>query len=172
MEAGVTVRPATEADLPALTRIYAWHVLNGTGTFEEVPPDEAEMAARLAKVRAYALPYVVAEVDGEVAGFAYAGPFRERSAYRYCAEDSVYIAPGREGAGLGRAALSAVIEGCRRASIRELVAVIGDSENLASIGLHRALGFAPAGVFRSVGLKFGRHLDVVFMQLRLGPALT
>lgn len=167
MVEGLSLRSAAAADAAALARIYGWHVLHGTGTFEEVPPDESEMTARLAKVVDDGLPFLLAERAGEVAGFAYAGPFRERSAYRFTAEDSVYVTPGLEGRGIGRALLSAVIDGCVARGVRELVAVIGDSENSGSIGLHRALGFTDAGLFRAVGYKFDRWLDVVFMQRSL-----
>lgn len=162
------LRPSLESDIPALAAIYAHHVLHGTGTFEEVPPDAAEMTARRAAVIGYGLPHLVAEGDdGAILGFAYAGPFRTRVAYRYTAEDSVYVAPGNQGRGIGRALLSEVLKACEALGVRQVVAVIGDSANSASIGLHRSLGFAHHGVGPAVGFKHGRWLDVVWMQKAL-----
>jgi L-amino acid N-acyltransferase YncA len=158
------VRPATEADAAALAAIYGDAVLNGFGTFEEVPPSAADMDARRRAVQDQGLPYLVAEEAGKVLGFAYAAPFRPRAAYRYTLEDSVYVAPEGKGRGVGRAVLTAVIAECERMGIRQLVAVIGDSENAGSIGLHRALGFEPAGIHRSVGFKHGRWVDIVMVQ--------
>ena len=162
------VRPATAADAPALAAIYGWHVVNGVGTFEDAPPSEADMAARLAAVQARGLPWFVAELEGRVKGFAYAAPFRLRAAYRYTAEDSVYVAPDAQGQGLGRATLSAVIEACEAMGLRQLLAVIGDSANAGSLGVHRSLGFQPAGTLPGVGYKHGRWLDVVLMARTLG----
>jgi L-amino acid N-acyltransferase YncA len=170
------VRPATPADAPALAAIYGHHVLTGFGTFEEVPPGPHEMAARCAAITAQGLPYLVAEAAGEVLGFAYAAPFRPRAAYRYTVEDSVYVAPAAIGRGVGRATLAAVIAACEAMGLRQMVAVIGDSGNAASIGLHRSLGFADSGVGRSFGFKHGRWVDIVWMQRPLnggdgtGPA--
>jgi L-amino acid N-acyltransferase YncA len=158
------VRPATEADAAALAAIYGDAVLNGFGTFEEVPPSAADMDARRRAVQDQGLPYLVAEEAGKVLGFAYAAPFRPRAAYRYTLEDSVYVAPEGKGRGVGRAVLTAVIAECERLGIRQLVAVIGDSENAGSIGLHRSLGFEPAGIHRSVGFKHGRWVDIVMVQ--------
>jgi L-amino acid N-acyltransferase YncA len=163
----VIVRPATSADTPAITAIYAHHVLHGLGTFEETPPSDVDMAARMAAVQGKALPYLVAEKDVAILGFAYAAPFRPRSAYRFTAEDSVYIAPDAVGQGVGRALLSAVIEACEACGVRQLTAVIGDTGNAASIGLHAALGFERTGASRSVGYKHGRWVDIVFMQKAL-----
>jgi phosphinothricin acetyltransferase len=160
----VIVRAATDADAEALAAIYGHHVLTGFGTFEEVPPSPAEMDARRKAIADRGLPYLVAEADGRVLGFAYAGPFRPRAAYRYTAEDSVYIAPDAIGKGVGRAVLSAVIDRCQAMGLRQLVAVIGDSGNAASIGLHTALGFERTGVGHSVGFKHGRWVDIVQMQ--------
>lgn len=158
------IRSATESDAAALAQIYGHHVLHGFGTFEEVPPEPAEMARRLAAVQDHGLPYLAAEDAGRVLGFAYAAPFRARAAYRYAVEDSVYIAPDAIGRGVGRAVLSAIIEACQAMGLRQMVAVIGDSRNAASIGLHRSLGFEHAGVGKSVGFKHGRWVDIVWMQ--------
>lgn len=161
------IRAATADDAEALAAIYGHHVLHGFGTFEEEPPSPAEMENRRAAIAARGLPYLVAEADGRVLGFAYAGPFRPRQAYRYTLEDSVYIAPDAIGRGVGRAVLSAVIEACEALGIRQLVAVIGDSGNAASIGLHRSLGFVDAGLGKSFGFKHGRWVDIVWMQKSL-----
>ena len=157
------IRAATPADAGALADIYGHHVLQGLGTFEEIPPPADDIAGRLAAVQALGLPYLVAE-EGGLLGFAYAGPFRPRSAYRYAVEDSVYVAPAAIGRGVGRALLSAVIAACEAKGLRQMIAVIGDSGNAASIGLHAALGFQPAGVGRSMGFKHGRWVDIVWMQ--------
>jgi L-amino acid N-acyltransferase YncA len=161
------VRAATPADVAAITAIYARHVLTGTATFEEVPPEEAEMVARIAEVQARGQPWLVAEVGGAVAGYAYAGMFRARSAYRFSVENSVYISPEAQRQGVGRRLMEEVIEACRAAGYRQMLALIGDSENAGSIRLHQALGFAPVGVFRDVGFKMDRWLDVVMMQKAL-----
>jgi len=161
------IRPSTPEDAPALAAIYRHAVRHGFGTFEEQPPSADEMAARRAAVVAAGLPHLVAELDGAVAGFAYAAPFRPRSAYRFTVEDSVYVAPAAVGRGVGKALLSAVIAACEACGKRQMVAVIGDSANAASIGLHRALGFADAGIGRDLGFKHGRWVDVVWMQRRL-----
>ena len=161
------IRAATLADVPAIAAIYGHHVLYGLGTFEETAPSEADMAARMEAVQAKALPYLVAERDAAILGFAYAAPFRLRSAYRFTVEDSVYIAPGAIGQGVGRKLLLAVIEACEALGVRQITAVIGDSGNAASIGLHAALGFARTGASRSVGYKHGRWVDIVFMQKAL-----
>ncbi|WP_293675749.1 GNAT family N-acetyltransferase [uncultured Phenylobacterium sp.] len=158
------IRAAEPGDAAALAAIYGHAVLEGFGTFEETPPSPAEMEARRAAVAARGLPYLVAEADGQVLGFAYAAPFRTREAYRFTLEDSVYVAPDAVGRGVGRAVLRAVVAACEALGVRQLVAVIGDSGNAASIGLHRSLGFAPAGVGRSFGFKHGRWVDVVWMQ--------
>jgi L-amino acid N-acyltransferase YncA len=160
----VNIRPSTDADLAAITAIYGWNVLNGLGTFEEVPPDQAEMARRRGAFLAKGLPYLVAEEDGVVLGYTYAGPFRLRAAYRYTVEDSVYVGPDAVGKGVGRALLAALIEACEALGLRQMCAVIGDSGNAASIGLHAALGFEHKGVFPDMGYKFGRWVDLVWMQ--------
>ena len=166
------VRTATEADAEALAAIYSVAVLHGFGTFEEDPPSAADMDARRRVVQERGLPYLVAEIDGRVLGFAYAGPFRPRAAYRYTLEDSVYVSPEAKGKGVGRAVLSAVIAACETLGIRQLMAVIGDTENAGSIGLHRALGFEQTGVGRSVGFKHGRWVDIVHMQKALNGGDT
>jgi phosphinothricin acetyltransferase len=161
------IRPAAQADAEALAAIYGHHVLNGFGTFEEVPPLPAEMDQRRRGIVSHGLPYLVAEDGGRVLAYAYAAVFRARAAYRYTVEDSVYVAPDAVGRGVGRAVLTAVLDACEAMGLRQVVAVIGDSQNAASIGLHRALGFEPAGVGRNVGFKHGRWVDVVWMQKTL-----
>ena len=161
------VRSATEADAEALAAIYGDAVLHGFGTFEEDPPSAADMDARRRAVQERGLPYLVAELEGQVLGFAYAGPFRPRAAYRYTLEDSVYVSPQAKGKGVGRAVLAAVIAACETLGIRQLMAVIGDTQNARSIGLHRSLGFEQTGVGRSVGFKHGRWVDIVHMQKAL-----
>lgn len=161
------VRPSTPQDVGALTAIYGHHVLNGLGTFEEVPPSAEDMAARRLVIVERGLPYLVAQDEGRVLGFAYAGPFRPRAAYRYTVEDSVYVAPDATGRGVGKAVLSAVIEACEAFGIRQVVAVIGDSGNAGSIGLHTSLGFEPAGIGKGFGWKHGRWVDIVWMQKAL-----
>lgn len=163
----MNIRPARPDDAAALAAIYGHHVIHGFGTFEEAPPDAAEMEQRRAAVVGRGLPYLVAEVDGAVAGFAYAGPFRTRAAYRYTVEDSVYIAPGRQGQGAGKALLTAVIAACEPLGLRQMIAMIGDSANAGSIGLHRTCGFQPAGMLTAAGFKAGRWVDVVVMQRTL-----
>lgn len=161
------IRPSTDADIGAITAIYGWNVLNGLGTFEEVPPDEAEMARRRAAFLERGLPYLVAELDGKVLGYAYAGPFRLRAAYRYTVEDSIYVSPDAAGKGVGKTLLKALIEACEGLGLRQICAVIGDSGNAASIGVHAALGFEHKGVFPAMGYKFGRWVDLVWMQRSL-----
>ena len=162
------VRPSADADLPALTAIYGWNVEHGTGTFEIEPPDAPEMARRRAGVLGQGLPWLVAERAGRVLGYAYASQFRPRPAYRYCLEDSVYLAGDAVGRGMGRVLLAELLARCEAAGARQMLAVIGDSTNAASVGVHRALGFEPAGMLRAAGWKFGRWLDVVLMQKPLG----
>lgn len=163
------LRVATEADLPAIAGIYAHHVLNGFGSFEESPPDVAEIDRRRREVIGRGLPYFVAEAEGAVVGFAYAAPYRTRSAYRHTLEDSVYIAAEAMRRGHGRALLGRLIGACSAQGFRQMVAVIGDSGNLASIGLHKALGFTMVGTLAAVGFKRGRWIDSVLMQRALGP---
>ena len=165
---GLRVRDALEADMAAVQMIYSHHVLHGLATFEEIPPDTVEMLARRAHVLAMGLPFLVAERDGQVVGYAYASTYRARPAYRFCIEDSVYVADGRTGEGVGSALLKALIEGCGRGPWRQMLAVIGDSANAGSIALHARLGFGMVGTFRSVGFKLGRWVDTVMMQRELG----
>jgi L-amino acid N-acyltransferase YncA len=166
----VRIRSASAADAAAVGAIYGHHVLHGLGTFEEVPPSDAEIAARIAAVQSLGLPYMVAEDEtGRVVGFAYASSFRPRAAYRYTAEESVYVHPDLVGQGVGRALVAEVIRVCEAMGLRQLVAVIGDSANAASRGLHRSLGFTEIGVGRAFGHKHGRWVDIVQMQRALGP---
>lgn len=167
-----TIRPSTDADLSAITAIYAHHVLHGTGTFEIDPPSEADMAGRRADVLGRGLPWLVAEQDGLVLGFAYANWFKPRPAYRFSAEDSIYVADSARGMGLGRQLLAELIVQAEAAGVRKLLAVIGDSANAGSIGVHRALGFSEAGVLRSMGWKFGAWRDIVLMEKTLGAGDT
>jgi L-amino acid N-acyltransferase YncA len=162
------VRAAAAADLPAITAIYAHAVLFGTATFEIEPPDEAEMMRRFRELAEGGFPYLVAECGGAVRGYAYAGLYRTRVAYRYTLEDSIYIAPEFHGRGIGRALLDRMLAEATAAGFRQMVAVIGDNAQLASIALHRAAGFRPVGTFEAVGYKFGRWLDTVLMQRALG----
>jgi phosphinothricin acetyltransferase len=164
----IVVRDAVPTDLPIIRSIYAHHVLHGLASFEEVPPDAAEIERRYRDIVARGLPYVVAHCDGHVAGFAYAGPYRSRPAYRYTVEDSVYIAADAVGRGLGHAALGEIIRRVTDLGFRQMIAVIGDSGNRPSIRLHEKLGFRHAGNLRAVGFKLGRWVDSVLMQLSLG----
>lgn len=162
------IRPSTDADLPAITAIYAHHVLHGTGTFELEAPDLPEMARRRADVTGKGLPWLVAERDGEVLGYAYANHFRPRRAYRFCLEDSIYLAPQAQRQGAGRVLLAELMGQCEALGARQMLAVIGDSANAGSIGVHAALGFEHTGVLKASGWKFGRWLDVILMQRALG----
>jgi len=165
----LTVRPSRAEDLAAITAIYADNVLHGTGTFELDAPDDAEMARRRDDVLAKGLPWLVAEQDGEVLGYAYANHFRPRRAYRFCLEDSIYLHPTAQGRGVGRVLLAELIARCEAAGARQMLAVIGDSANAGSVGVHRAQGFVHTGLLKASGWKFGRWLDVVLMQRALGP---
>lgn len=167
-----TIRPALAQDMPAVTAIYAHHVRHGTGTFEIDPPTESDMLARHADVISRGLPYLVTEHAGRVAGFAYCNWFKPRPAYRFSAEDSIYLAPDSHGLGLGRLLLAELATQAERAGVRKLIAVIGDSANAGSIGVHRALGFNHVGVLASCGWKFDRWLDVVLMEKALGAGAT
>ncbi|WP_374642989.1 N-acetyltransferase family protein [Hydrogenophaga sp.] len=162
------IRPSRDEDLDAITRIYAHHVLHGTGTFETTPPTRDEMAGRRADVLGKGLPWLVIEVDGQVMGYAYGNWFKPRPAYRYSVEDSIYMAPESAGKGLGKLLLTELLAQCERAGVRKVMAVIGDSANAGSIGVHKALGFEQVGVVQSCGWKFGRWLDIVLMQKSIG----
>lgn len=168
----VAVRPATRADIPAITRIYGHSVEHGTASFELSAPDEAEMTRRFNELTTNGFPYLVAAVDGAVVGYAYAGPYRTRPAYRFTVENSVYVAHDSHRRGVGKLLLQALIEACTEKGFRLMVAVIGDSNQAASIGLHEAAGFKHAGVFEDIGYKFDRWLDNILMQRALGPGAS
>jgi phosphinothricin acetyltransferase len=163
------IRAATAADIPAITAIYDHAVRHGTASFELEPPDAAEMARRRQALVEAGYPYVVAEADGTVAGYAYAGPYRPRPAYRWSVEDSVYVAPQMQRRGIGAALLGRLIAEAEQRGYRQMIAVIGDSAQMPSIELHRAAGFRPIGTIEHVGFKLGRWLDTVLMQRALGP---
>ena len=163
-----TIRPSRDADLPTMHAIYRHHVLHGLASFEIEPPDTATFAERRSAILERGLPYLVADLAGDVAGFAYCGPYRPRPAYRFTVENSIYVAPEHYGKGLARALLTRLIEDATGAGCRQMVAVIGDSGNQASIGLHAALGFRHVGTLEGVGFKFGRWVDTVIMQRPLG----
>ena len=162
------IRPATPADLAYIQSIYAHHVLSGTGTFEEVPPSVEEMTERFEKVIAQGWSWLVATDATGVLGYAYYTQFRDRSAYRYCVEDSVYVREDVRGQGVGKALVARLIEDASAQGMRQMIAVIGDSENVGSIGVHASLGFHMVGTMKAVGVKFGSWLDVVSMQRTLG----
>jgi L-amino acid N-acyltransferase YncA len=168
----VTIRAATPADIPAITAIYAFEVREKTASFELTPPGEAEMMRRFTTLIDNGFPYLVAEAAGRLAGYAYAGPYRPRPAYRYTVENTVYLDPAYYRRGIGSALLTELIAQCTARGFRQMIAVIGDSANAASIGLHRRAGFAMIGTHPDVGLKFGRWLDSVQMQLALGEGRT
>lgn len=161
------IRDATAADFPAITELYAYWVRHGLGTFEEEPPSADDLAARAVAVTGAGLPYLVAESDRRLVGYAYAAPYRPRSGYRYTAEDTVYVAPDRQGRGVGKALLDRVLTACEAAGVRQMLASVGDGANQGSVALHRACGFETVGVLRAVGFKHGRWVDVVFMQRSL-----
>ncbi|WP_309682109.1 N-acetyltransferase family protein [Polaromonas sp.] len=166
------IRPSRDEDLPAITAIYAHHVLHGTGTFETEPPGVTDMAARRADVLAKGLPYLVAEDEGKIAGFAYGNWFKPRPAYRFSVEDSIYLAPDLHRKGLGRALLTELLARCEAVGVRKVMAVIGDSANAGSVGVHLALGFTQVGVVESCGWKHGAWRDIVIMQKTLGHGDT
>lgn len=167
----ILVRPSSETDLDAITAIYAHAVTHGTASFELDPPDRAEMARRRAAILEGGYPYLVAEKDGAVLGYAYAGAYRTRPAYRSTVEDSIYVAPSAQGQGVGRLLLTRLIEECEARDFRLMVAVIGDEESKGSIGLHRSLGFELAGILKGIGYKHGRWLSTVMMQRSLGRGM-
>ncbi len=164
----VAVRDLVLGDLPTITAIYEHHTLHGTATFDETPLSAGEMREKYEKVRAQGLPWLVAEAEGAVIGYAYAMLFHARSAFRFTLEDSVYVDAAHQRRGAGRALLAELLARCEALGYRQMIAAIGDSQNHGSIGLHRAFGFEDAGIYKSVGMKFGRWLDVVLMQRALG----
>jgi len=170
--ATLLIRDSVDADVAAIQAIYSHHVLHGTATFEEVPPDAGEMARRRLAITAAGLPFLVAEEGGRVIGYGYAGTYRPRSAYRFTVEDSVYLATDSIGRGVGGAILISLIQRSEVLGMRQMIAVIGDSANKASIRVHERHGFQTVGVLRNVGLKFGRWLDTVIMQRTLGSGDT
>jgi phosphinothricin acetyltransferase len=171
---GITIRDAGPTDLPRVQEIYAHHVLNGLASFEEAAPDLAEITRRFEATQALGLPYLAAEAapqEGQapdVLGYAYAGPYRPRPAYRFSVENSVYVAPGMEGRGVGRALVEALILRCTALGLRQMIAVVGDSGHLPSIAFHESLGFTRIGTLSAVGFKFGRWVDSVILQRALG----
>lgn len=171
-QATLTIRPSRPDDLPAIQAIYAHAVAHGTGTFELEAPDLEEMTHRRKTVLAGGWPWLVAERSGQVQGYAYATPFRPRRAYRFCLEDSIYLAESARGQGVGRLLLAELIARCEALGARQMLAVIGDSANAGSIGVHRTLGFEHTGLLKASGWKFGRWLDVVLMQRALGSGDT
>lgn len=162
------IRPAEPRDIAAITRIYAHAVRHGTASFELDPPDLAEMTRRYDALREHQFPFLMAEIDGALAGYAYAGPYRARPAYRFTVEDSIYIDPAQQRRGVGRALLARLLHDAEAGGYRQMVAVIGDSAQTPSIALHEAFGFRRVGTFEAVGFKFGRWLDSVLMQKALG----
>src|ERR1700719_3120501 len=164
----VSLRTATTADIAAITRIYAYAVEHGTASFELEPPDQAEMARRQGALLARNFPYIVGELAGAVVGYAYAGPYRDRRAYDWCVEDSLYIAPEFHRKGIGRLLLRRLIAESEARGFRQMIGVIGDSTNTASVAVHAAVGFRLIGNFQSIGFKHGRWLDTVLMQRTLG----
>jgi L-amino acid N-acyltransferase YncA len=168
----VFIRPSTEADLPAIQAIYTHHVLYGTGTFETESPSVADMATRRADVLAKKLPWLVLELGGVVLGYAYANWFKPRAAYRFSVEDSIYMSVDSAGKGLGKLLLTELLAQLERGGVRKAMAVIGDSANASSIGVHRACGFKDVGIFKSCGWKFNQWRDVVLMEKTLGAGDT
>jgi L-amino acid N-acyltransferase YncA len=171
-EMAIPIRPAEPRDIAAITRIYAHAVEHGTASFELDPPDEAEITRRYHTLRDGRFPFIVAEIDGVVAGYAYAGPYRARPAYRFTVEDSIYIDPAMQRRGVGRALLERLLVEAEKEGFRQMIAVIGDSNQQPSIALHAAAGFRMVGTFEAVGYKFGRWLDSVLMQKALGKGAS
>jgi L-amino acid N-acyltransferase YncA len=168
----LVIRPSLESDIPAIAAIYAHSVVHGTASFELGPPSDAEMARRRNAILEGGYPYLVAERSGELLGYAYAGAYRTRPAYRSTVEDSIYVAPSVQGQGIGRALLATLIEQCEALDFRLMVAVIGDEDSHGSIGLHKSLGFEPVGILKGIGYKHGRWLSTVLMQRPLGRGTT
>ncbi|GAA2315008.1 GNAT family N-acetyltransferase [Nonomuraea roseoviolacea subsp. roseoviolacea] len=167
-----TPRPLAESDVPAVASIYAHYVEKSVATFDEIPPGVEDWRAKAAAITGAGLPFLVTEEDGEVTGFAYAGPFRPKPAYRHTAEDSIYLAPGATGRGLGRLLLGELVERAARAGVRQMVAVVADGGDPASLRLHTAFGFEQAGRLRSVGFKHGRWIDTILLQRALDTSAT
>ncbi len=163
------IRPSLDEDVAAIADIYGYHVRHGLASFEEEPPPVEEIARRRGEIVARGLPYLVAERGGRVIGYCYAGPFRPRTGYRFTLEDSIYIDAAETGRGIGRALLQPVLASCAKLGYRQMIAVIGGRETVASIRLHEALGFSHIGIMEAVGFKFGRWVDIVLMQRALAP---
>jgi phosphinothricin acetyltransferase len=168
----LVIRPSREDDLAAITAIYRHHVLHGVASFEDIPPGLDEMASRRREILAHELPYLIAERSRRVLGYSYASRYRTRSAYRFTLEDSVYVDATEVGRGVGRALLSTLVERCSELGFRQMVAVIGGSDQWPSIRLHEALGFTRSGLLPAIGFKFGSWVDIVLMQRALGPGAT
>ncbi len=168
----IVLRPSREEDLDSITDIYGYYVLHGTVSFETEAPDVEEMRRRRANLLQKRFPYLVAEHKGEILGYAYAGPYRPRTAYRNTAENSIYLHPNATGQGIGRLLLSELLKACEALGLRQMIAVIGGSENVASIRLHESLGFRMVGTLQAVGFKKGQWLDTVLLQRTLGPGDT
>jgi len=169
-EADYTIAEASRAHIASIASIYAHYVAESTATFETTPPTESEMLNRWRSISDANMPFLVAlDSGGDVAGYAYAGPFKPRAAYAYTVENSVYLDPGQTGRGVGKLLLNTLIERCEQLGLRQMVAVIGGADNTASIALHNACGFEPSGSFQAAGWKFDRWIDVMFMQRALGP---
>jgi len=168
-DAAPLIRSSRDDDVEAIAAIYGYHVMHGVASFEEVPPAADEIARRRAEIVARGLPYLVAERAGRIVGYCYASPFRPRVSYRFTLEDSIYVDAAETGRGIGRALLGSLLASGTELGYRQMVAVIGGRETVASIRLHEALGFAHIGVFPAIGFKFGRWIDVVLMQCALGP---
>jgi phosphinothricin acetyltransferase len=168
----IAIRDAVLADVPAIAAIYRPAVLTGTASFELEPPDDAEMVRRFNAIKEGGFPYLVAEIGGKVQGYCYVSQYRPRPAYRFSVENSIYVAPETQGTGVGRVLLAALIQRCTDQGYRQMIAVIGDTANAPSMGLHRAMGFKFSGIIHAIGFKHGRWLDSVMMQLPLGPGET
>ncbi|GAB3333657.1 GNAT family N-acetyltransferase [Marilutibacter aestuarii] len=171
-DTGPVVRAATEADLPAITALYADEVRDRVATYEYEVPTLEDMRSRWQRLEDHGFPYLVAETGGRFAGYAYAGPYRGRIGYQWTVENAIYIDPAQQGRGVGRALLQALIDACEAQGFRQMVAVIGDGSNAASVALHERLGFTTVGVYRGLGRKQGRWLDTVQMQRALGAGDT
>jgi L-amino acid N-acyltransferase YncA len=165
----LVLRASQETDVSAVAAIYAHYVRHSTASFETEPPNDAEIANRRARILQFGLPWLVAEVDGAIAGYAYAGPYRPRAAYRFTVENSIYVDPACAGRGIGSALMARLLEDCEAWGARQMIAVIGGSDNYASIKLHQKFGFRHTGTLQAAGFKFGRWVDSVLMQRALGP---